>query len=95
MQSNDEILARLHETYHAPLPEGPIRTPSNPHGLSFLFRDAQPGTAEWARAHLVGASAPEPLLERWDATGAENFGPVEVINPQTGKRRKGDLGLES
>lgn len=86
MQSNDELLARLHETYQSPLPEGaPVRTPSSDLGRTFMFRDAQPGTVEWARAHLAGSSAPEPVMERWDGIGPEDFGPVEFRSGRTGE----------
>lgn len=81
-----------HDAYHA-LPEapiheavsGPVRTPGNDAGFRFLFKDAQPGSAEWARAHLVGSSAPEPIIERMDAIGPEDFGPVELIDGRTGQ----------
>ena len=83
---------QLHDTYHAP-PEadiheavsGPIRSPGNDAGYKFLFRDAQPGTAEFTRAHLVGSAAPEPTIERMDGIGPEDFGPVELIDGRTGR----------
>ena len=86
------LLRQLHDTYHAP-PEadihealsGPIRSPGNDAGFKFLFRDAQPGTAEHTRAHLVGSAAPEPIMERYDGIGVEDFGPVELIDGRTGQ----------
>lgn len=89
---NDELLRRLHDVYHA-RPEadlhqavhGPVRTPSNDVGFKFLFRDDQPGSAEFAKAHLVGSSAPEPFIERMDGIGAEDFGTVELLDGRTGR----------
>jgi hypothetical protein len=81
---NDELLRRLHDVYQQPPPQGPIRTPGNDAGLSFLFKDAQPGTAAFTATHLVGSSAPEPVIERYGAVGAEGFGPVELIDGRTG-----------
>jgi len=80
MLDNRDLLRRLHEIYQSPLPEGaPIRTPGNQSGLSFMFRDVQPGTAEFAKLHY-----PEPAeyIERWDSIGAEDFGPVEILDKQ-------------
>jgi hypothetical protein len=88
----NEQLRQLHDTYHAPETadihaaiNGPLRTPDNPHGLTFVFKDHQPGTAEFSRQHLVGSSAPEPIIERMDAIGAEDFGPVELLDGRTGQ----------
>ena len=79
------VRQRLHEIYQQPVPDGPIRTPDNPHGRTFLFKDHQPGTTEWARAHLVGSAAPEPFIERLGPIGAEDFGPVELLDGRTGE----------
>lgn len=81
-----------HDVYHAP-PEapihealhGPVRTPANDVGLRFLFRDDQPGTASFTRAHLLGSAAPEPIIERMGGVGAEDFGTVELIDGRTGQ----------
>jgi hypothetical protein len=83
----------LHDAYHAS-PEaaihaavsGPVRTPDSDAGFKFLYKDHQPGTAEFARAHLVGTAAPEPIIERFDGIGVEDFGPVELIDGRTGER---------
>jgi hypothetical protein len=80
MQDSRDLLRRLHEIYHSPLPEGaPVRTPGNDLGLKFMFRDLQPGTAEWARIHIPPGAE---YIERWDATGPEDFGPVEILDKQ-------------
>ena|SRR5215472_3303769 len=88
---NNPLRQATHDAYHAPVEadihgavHGPIRTPTT-RGATFLFRDHQPGTAEFARTHLVGSAAPEPIMERYDGIGAENFGPVELIDGTTGK----------
>lgn len=81
---NDDLLQRLHQTYQQDV-DGPVRTPENDVGLKFLFRDAQPGSAGFARAHLVGSSAPEPIIERIGPIGTEDFGPVELIDGRTGQ----------
>ena len=81
-----------HDAYHAP-PEadiheaisGPIRTPESDAGFRFLFKDHQPGTAGFSRAHLVGSAAPEPIIERMGPIGAEDFGPVELLDGRTGE----------
>lgn len=82
---NDELVRRVHEVYQQPPPSGPVRTPDNPHGLTYLFKDVQPGTCAFARAHLVGSSAPEPIIERYGGVGKEDFGPVELIDGRTGQ----------
>jgi hypothetical protein len=74
------VEASIHAAVH-----GPIRTPENPRGLTFLFKDAQPGSAEFTRAHLVGSSAPEPIIERLDGIGREDFGTVELLDGRTGE----------
>ena len=87
--SSDNFLARLNEAY-TPTPDirpavsGPIRSPGNDAGYKFLFQDAAPGSAEWAHAHLVGSSAPEPVMERFDGIGPEDFGPVEYLDGRSG-----------
>jgi hypothetical protein len=80
MPDSDELLRRLHDTYHAG-PEADIHQAQ--HGL--VFSDAQPGSPDFARAHLVGSSAPEPHIERWDGIGPEGFGPVEILDGRTGR----------
>lgn len=80
MHANDELLRRLHDTYHAPA-EADIH--QSHHGL--VFSDAQPGTAEFSTSHLVGSSAPANHIERWDAVGPEGFGPVELLDGRTGR----------
>jgi len=89
---NDPLQRAAHDAYHAPIEadiheavHGPIRTPTSDAGFKFLFRDAQPGTAEFARAHLVGSAAPEPIIERMGPVGAEDFGTVELLDGSTGK----------
>jgi len=83
MLNSKEILRRLHEIYQSPLPEGaPIRTPGNDSGLTFMFRDLQPGTAEWSRIHIPPGAE---RIERWGPIGAEDFGPVEVLDGRTGR----------
>jgi len=75
---SNPIRQAAHDAYHAdPTADihaavnGPIRTPGNDAGFKFLFKDAQPGSAEWARAHLIGA---------------EDFGPVELLDGRTGEK---------
>jgi hypothetical protein len=89
---NSPLRQATHDSYHAP-PEadihaavnGPVRTPANDVGLKFLFRDHQPGTADFAAKHLVGSAAPEPIIERMDAIGPEDFGPVELLDGRSGQ----------
>lgn len=76
-----EAMRRLHDSYHA-APDMDIHPSPGGNGI---FVDAQPGTAEFARAHLVGSAAPEPYMERFDGIGPEDFGPVELIDGRTGK----------
>jgi len=90
---SNPIRQAAHDAYHASesadihaATSGPIRTPDNPHGLTFLFKDAQPGSAEFARAHLVGSAAPEAIIERYDGIGTEDFGPVELLDGRTGQK---------
>jgi len=70
----------MHDALAAP-PDGDLHQSPGGNGL---FIDAQPGTAEFARSHLVGTAAPEPIMERWDGVGVEDFGPVELIDGSTG-----------
>jgi len=81
-----------HDAYHAPVEadiheaiSGPIRTPESDAGFRFLFKDHQPGTAGFSRAHLVGSAAPEPIIERMGPIGAEDFGAVELLDGRTGE----------
>jgi hypothetical protein len=90
---DSELLRRLHETYHAPVDapiheavHGPIRDPDWDGGMRQLFRDRQPGTRAFADIHLTGSAAPEPIIERYDGIGAEDFGPVELIDGRTGQK---------
>jgi len=76
----DELLRKLHTVYHAPS-DADIHMATHDQA----FRDAQPGTADFSRAHLVGSSAPEPTIERWDGVGAEGMGPVEILDGATGR----------
>lgn len=92
MPSNNPLQRATHDVYHAP-PEapiheaihGPVRTPDSDAGFRFLYKDAQPGTAAFSAKHLVGSSAPEPIIERMDGIGVEDFGPVELIDGRTGE----------
>ena len=90
---SNPIRQAAHDAYHAdPTADihaavnGPIRTPGDDAGFKFLFKDAQPGSAEWARAHLVGSAAPEAIIERYDGIGTEDFGPVELLDGRTGQK---------
>jgi len=90
---SDPLQRAAHDAYHASIEadiheavSGPIRTPESDAGFRFLFKDHQPGTAGFARAHLVGSAAPEPIIERYDGIGAEDFGPVELLDGQTGEK---------
>src|SRR5262245_58949205 len=76
----DDLLKRLHDVYHAPA-EADIHQARHGHA----FSDAQPGSAEFTGAHLVGSSAPASHIERWDGVGPEGFGPVELPDGRTGK----------
>ena len=78
---NDELVRRLHDVYHAP-PDAAVHQSPGGHEL---FIDRQPGTADFARGHLVGSAAPEPIIERLGGIGAEGFGPVELIDGRTGQ----------
>jgi len=35
--------------------------------------------------HLVGSAAPEPVIERYEGIGVEDFGPVELLDGRTGE----------
>ena len=89
--SSREFVRRLHDVYHAPAEadiheaiHGPVRTPTTDGELR-LFRDLQPGTAEHSRLHLTGSAAPEPLIEVYGPIGAEDFGPIKLLDGRTGK----------
>jgi len=76
----DSLAKAAHDARHAS-PDADIHQAV--HGS--VFNDAQPGTPAFARAHLVGSSAPEPRIERWDGIGPEGMGPVEILDGRTGK----------
>lgn len=79
MPESDDLLRRLHDTYHA-APDADIHmAPPGP-----VVQQPQPGTADFMHQRLVGSSAPERVIERWDATGPEGFGPVELLDSRTG-----------
>jgi hypothetical protein len=82
MPDSEELVRRLHDVYHAP-PEADLHQSTGGHGL---FIDQQPGSAAFTQRHLVGTAAPEPLIERYGGIGAEDFGPVELIDGRTGER---------
>jgi hypothetical protein len=93
MQDNKGLLRRLHDVYHAPTDadmheavHGPIRDPDWDGGMRQLFKDHQPGTRAFNEIHLQGSARPEPIIERFDGIGAEDFGPVELIDGHTGER---------
>jgi hypothetical protein len=73
-------MRRLHDVYHAG-PEEHLHPAPPREGQ---YQDAQPGTAAFTQTHLVGSSAPEPHIERWDGFGAEGMGPVEILDGRTG-----------
>ena len=75
------FVRRLHDVYHAGPDEHLHMAPPR----EGLYQDAQPGTAAFGDAHLVGSSAPEPHIERWDGIGAEGMGPVEILDGRTGR----------
>jgi hypothetical protein len=84
MHSNDAYrqgMRRMHDALAAP-PDGDLHQSPGGNGL---FIDAKPGTAEFARSHLVGSAAPEPVMERFDGIGVEDFGPVELLDGRTGQ----------
>lgn len=90
---DSELLRKLHDVYHAPTDaeiheavHGPIRDPDWDGGMQKLFRDVQPGTKRFSEIHLTGSAAPEPIIERYDGIGAEDFGPVELIDGRTGQK---------
>jgi len=80
MHEANDLLRRLHDVYHAPA-DADLHQAQ--HGL--VFNDHQPGTAAFAEQHLVGSSAPESRIERWDGVGPEGFGPVEILDGRTGR----------
>lgn len=41
---------------------------------------AEPGSAEFMQAHLVGSMAPEEVIEVWGPRGPEGFGPIKRLN---------------
>jgi hypothetical protein len=80
MHESDSLLRRLHDTYHAP-PDADIHmAPPGP-----VFQQPQPGTADFMHQRLVGSSAPERYIERWDGLGPEGFGAVEILDGRTGQ----------
>jgi len=84
MHDNDAYrlgVRRMHDAISAP-PDSDIHQSPGGNGL---FIDAKPGTAEFRAQHLVGSAAPEPVMERWDGVGVEDFGPVELIDGSTGQ----------
>ena len=76
-----EGLRRLHDALAAPQ-EADLHQSPGGHGL---YLDAQPGTADFNRSHLVGSAAPEPLIERYEGIGVEDFGPVQLLDGRTGE----------
>jgi tryptophanase len=78
---SDDLLRRLHDVYHASA-DRPVHQSPGGHNL---FVDTQPGTPGFAQRHLVGGAAPEPIIERLGGIGAEDFGPVELIDGRTGQ----------
>lgn len=77
MREYDDLLRRLHDTYHAG-PDAPL------HLSDHAYRSPQPGTPQFNAERLVGSAAPEPIIERWDGVGPEGFGPVEILDGRTG-----------
>jgi hypothetical protein len=75
-----DFLRRLHDTYHAHDNADVHQSPGG-HGL---FIDRQPGASGFGGDHLVGSAAPEPIIERYAGIGAEDFGPVELLDGRTG-----------
>jgi hypothetical protein len=63
-------------------PEADLHQSPGGHGL---FIDNQPGTLAFNTQHLCGSAAPEPVIERFDGIGVEDFGPVELIDGNTGR----------
>jgi hypothetical protein len=63
-------------------PAAPIHASPGGNGL---FIGPTPGSAEWSATYLTGSAAPEPLIERFDGIGPEDFGPVELIDGNTGQ----------
>jgi hypothetical protein len=93
MPDSDPLRRAAHDAYHAPSDadiheamHGPVRNAHGSPGLTFLFKDAQPGSREHLQAHLVGSAAPEPYIERMDAIGPEGFGVVELLDGRSGAR---------
>jgi len=78
---DNELQRAAHDARHA-APEADIHLAPAREGL---VQDAQPGTLEFAERHLVGSSAPEPHIERWDGIGPEGMGPVEILDGRTGR----------
>lgn len=92
MHDSNPLRQATHDAYHAPVEadiheavHGPVRTPESDAGFRFLYKDHQPGTAAFNAKHLVGSAAPEPIIERMDGIGVEDFGPVELIDGRTGQ----------
>jgi hypothetical protein len=77
----DDLLRRLHEVYHAQ-PDADMHLAPSANGA---YQQPQPGTAEFTSQRLVGSAAPEPTIERWEGTGPEGFGPVEILDGRTGR----------
>ena len=76
-----EGVRRMHDALAAP-PDADIHQSPGGHGLHI---DPQPGSRAHMDAHLVGSAAPEPIIERYAGIGAEDFGPVELIDGRTGE----------
>ena len=76
-----EGLRRLHDALAAP-PDAPIHQSPGGHGL---YIGPQPGTAGFSAQYLVGSAAPEPLIERYEGVGSEDFGPVQLLDGRTGE----------
>lgn len=80
MPESDELLRRLHDTYHA-APDADVHmAPTGDH-----FQQPQPGTSDFMQQRLVGSSAPERFIERIDGVGPEGLGIVELIDGRTGR----------
>jgi len=77
---DSDLQRAAHDARHAP-PDADIHQAAHGH----VFSDAQPGTSDFAATHLVGSSAPEPRIERWDGIGPEGMGPVEILDGRTGR----------
>lgn len=71
-------------------PDAPLHPLTEPTDDPFVDKlrqldSAEPGSAEFMQAHLVGSMAPEEVIEVQGPVGPEGFGTIKRLDGKTGK----------